>query len=121
MIVILTLLSMNDMRKPNDPRELVLALLHRSTCSIQVAAVIADKWGIFAWAVNHSGFNGLGACAEREAIRRANKKRLEGATIYVASRRQRNMKAIMSKPCVKCQHMIDKRKLKVIYRHGKGT
>ena len=66
------------MIKPADPRQLAVDLLPRSTCLVQVAAVIADKRGIFSWGWNSSGVTGYGEHAEAAAIRRANKRRLRG-------------------------------------------
>lgn len=114
MVVVLSLKAIL-MIKPNDPRELAIALLSRSICSIQVAAVIADSHGIFSWGWNSVG-SGHGEHAEAAAIRRANKKRLDGATIYVATRRARNKKIINSRPCESCQGIIDNWNLTAIYR-----
>lgn len=107
------------MIKPRDPRELALDLLPRSICSVQVAAVVADKNGIFAWGWNSAG-SGFGEHAEAAAIRRANRKRLRGATIYVASQRMRNNKTVCSAPCVDCHEIIVNSGLKVIYRDSDG-
>lgn len=103
------------MIKPRDPMELAIDLLPRSICSVQVAAVISDDTGIFSWGWNSVG-NGFGEHAEAAAIRRANKKRIRGATIYVASQRARNEKVICSKPCPDCQGKINNWGLKVVYR-----
>lgn len=107
------------MIKPNDPRVLAVDLLPRSICAVQVAAVLADGHGIFSWGWNSMG-TGYGEHAEAAAVRRANKRRLEGATIYVASVRNRNQKVIPSKPCPDCQRLIDKWGLKVVWRDGNG-
>ena len=103
------------MFKPRDPKELVIDLIPRSVCSVQVAAVIVDPYGIHSWGWNSVG-TGFGEHAEAAAIRRANKKRLKGSTIYVASVRNRNNKAINSKPCPDCSRLILKWGLTVIYR-----
>lgn len=109
------------MYKPDDPRELVLDLIPRSICEVQVAAVIADRHGIFAWGWNSAGA-GLGLHAETHAIQRANKRRLSGATIYVASVRSRNNKTVFSKPCVECQRLLDKwDSLQVVFRDAEGN
>ena len=104
--------------KSRDPRELTIDLLPRSICAVQVAAVLADNHGIFSWGTNHVGFDGMGCHAEREAIRKANRRRLEGSTIYVASVRHRNGKAINSRPCSACQSLIVKWGIKAVYRGG---
>lgn len=108
------------MVKPSDPRQLAVDLLPRSTCSVQVAAVLADKKGIFAWGWNSSGPDGLGEHAEMAALRRANRRRLDGATIYVASQRKRNGKTVKSLPCVDCQERIFRYDLEVVYRSADG-
>lgn len=104
------------MRKPIDGAELASEILSRSICSVQVGAAIADNHGVFSWGWNSSGPNGYGQCAEQHAISRANKKRLVGALIFVAGIRRRNGKVVPSKPCERCQKLIDKFKLRVMWR-----
>ena len=106
------------MQKPRDPRELAIDLLARSTCTVQVAAVLADSSGIFSWGHNHVGFDGMGQHAEAEAIRRANRKRLRGATIYVAAVRKRNQKIVSACPCEDCYLRIAAAGVKKIYYRG---
>ena len=107
------------MIKPRDPRELVVDLLPRSICSVQVAAVLADRYGIFSWGWNSVG-KGEGEHAEAAVIRRANKRRLNGSTLYVASQRRRNEKTIMSAPCVACHELITNWDMKITYRDQNG-
>lgn len=97
-----------------------MELLDRSTCNVQVAAVIADKHGIFAWGQNCSGPDGYGMHAEHHAWLRANKKRLSRATMYVASRRKKSGSTVIAKPCLQCQQIISKVG-KVIYRDKDET
>jgi len=97
---------LNIMIKPDDPRKLAEDLLDRSTCSVQVAAVLADRYGIYSWGFNHVGFDGFGAHAEIEAIRRANKNRLDGSFLYVAGRRRKSGNSVLSKPCELCYPVI---------------
>mgnify|MGYP001609009285 CR=1 FL=1 len=105
----------------SNPRDLALDLLPRSACAVQVAAVIADHCGdIFAWGWNSSGPDGLGLHAEIAAIRRANRGRLKGATIYVASQRRRNGKTINSRPCDQCDRVIKKWGLEIRFRNAVG-
>lgn len=103
------------MRKPATPSQLAEDILHRSKCLVQVGAAIADNHGIISWGWNSVG-NGEGLHAEAHAILRANRKRLEGATIYVASKRRKNGKVVTSKPCEDCQRLIDKVGLTVYWR-----
>jgi deoxycytidylate deaminase len=107
------------MIKPNDPRQLAIDLLPRSTCNVQVAATISDGRGIFAWGWNNPG-KGFGECAEAAAIRRANKERLLGSVIFVAGRRNRNGKIVGSKPCDSCKKKIVKNGLIAMYRDSDG-
>jgi deoxycytidylate deaminase len=90
-----------------DPTELAEALISRSTCYVKVAAVIEDAHGVLSWGWNSVG-EGFGKHAEAHAIERANKKRLEGATIYVAGTRKRNLKPVNSTPCEECMKLINK-------------
>jgi deoxycytidylate deaminase len=106
--------------KPNDPRQLAIDLLPRSQCNVQVAAVLADDYGIFAWGWNSPG-NGFGEHAEAAAIRRANKKRLTTSSIYVASQRKSHGKSVISKPCEACMKKIRNRNIYLIwYRDADG-
>ncbi len=103
-----------------DARDLAIALCARSTCAVQVAAVLSDPYGIFAWGWNSTGPLGLGQCAERHALLRANKARLKWATITVAS--VRRGKAIISFPCA--EHCLKRVRAagigKVQYRDRSG-
>ena len=108
------------MVKPKDPRELAETLLNRSTCSVMVAACIEDKFGIHSWGWNSAGYSGYGMHAEAHAIVRANKPRLYGSTIYVASIRKRNGNPVIAKPCVNCQKLLDKYMITVKYRDKDG-
>lgn len=106
--------------KPNDPRTLAIDLLARSTCAVQVAAVVADNHGIFGWGWNSVGA-GFGEHAEAAAIRRSSRKRMGGAAIYVASQRLRNGKTVMSLPCEECMCKIMKAHLGTVwFRDGLG-
>lgn len=109
------------MLKPTCSRRLAVDILERSQCSIQVGSAIEDHTGILAWGWNSIGFDGYGMCAEQHAILRANKRRLSGSTIYVAGKRARNGNFVPARPCIDCQKLIDKWKLKVIWRDNNGT
>lgn len=90
------------MRKGADEREVVKGLLSRSVCRVQVAAVLHDRHGIFSWGWNHcvvDGAKGSGMHAEAHAIRRANPKRLRGATLTVAGRRRKSGNWVYARPC----------------------
>ena len=91
-----------------NPQELVVQLLKRSTCSVQVAAVLADNAGIFAWGWNSSGVTGHGMHAEEHCLRRANPARVPFATLYVAARRRKSGRAVIARPCEKCAPIVSK-------------
>jgi len=112
---------MRTMRvKKANPTELVVALVKRSQCAIQVAAVLTDRHGIFSWGWNHAGFNGLGQHAEAHCLSRANKGRVRGAILYVAAVRKRNNRILNARPCSACQALI-KKVGAIIYRDGNGS
>ena len=108
------------MRKPSDPRELAVDLLSRSSCTVQVAAVLTDATGnIMSWGWNHSGPNGLGQHAEHHAMLRVNRNRLWHGSVYVAGRRRRGP-LVNAKPCKHCQTMINNYDIGVFYRNKHG-
>ena len=102
------------MRTKVDPWKLSLALMKRSPCRVQVAAVVTDRKGrVFAWGWNHAGADGLGLCAERHALERANPKRLAGAAIHVRGFNRRHES--QSKPCALCQEALSKAGVEVVH------
>lgn len=103
----------------HSPRQLAQQLVGRSVCRVQMAAVIHDRTGIFAWGWNHMGLDGLGEHAEACAIRRANRKRLPGATITVAGQHARNSKWSISLPCMDCMSLIQSVGISRIVYHDK--
>jgi tRNA(Arg) A34 adenosine deaminase TadA len=105
--------------KPDDPRRLAVDLLPRSTCHVRVAAVLADRHGIFGWGWNHTGFDGFGEHAEAAAIRRSNKRRLAEAALYVCAVRRKSGNVITAKPCEMCQKII-RQVGRVVYRDYDG-
>lgn len=107
------------MNKKLNPTELALSLTTRSICNIKVGAVIYDDHGIFSWGWNHSGSNGHGECAERHAIKRANRRRLNGATICIVS--VRRGKQITSLPCTRCALVITRAKIKYVECQDNGV
>lgn len=102
------------------PTEIAATLLERSVCSVQVGSCIQDSWGVFSWGWNSSGPDGLGEHAEQHCIRRANRSRFGGATMYIAAKRRRNGRMVTAKPCPECLQAIQKRGLFVVYRDGFG-
>lgn len=108
------------MKKPNSAKQLAEDILERSTCAVQVGAVIMDRQGrIVSWGWNSPG-NGYGFCAEEHAVVRANTKRLRGATIYVAGERKRNRRFVLSKPCERCQQILNAFDLRAFWRDKNG-
>lgn len=108
------------MHKPRNTAFLAVDILERSKCSVKVGSAIEDRRGIVAWGWNFQGFDGYGMCAEAHAIHRANKKRLRGSTIYVAGKWARTNKMVPARPCIKCQKLIAKWKLSVVWRDSGG-
>jgi deoxycytidylate deaminase len=106
--------------KKASPTEVVVALLNRSACHVQVSAVLADGYGIYSWGWNGIGPTGLGQHAEAHCMSRANRNRVGRSTLYVASRRRRNGKTINSRPCLECQQLVAGCK-RVIYRDENGN
>lgn len=107
-----------------SPREFALVLLLRSPCLNQVAAVLSDHHGIFAWGWNNPG-DGMGMHAEEFAFKRANRRRLRGATLTVAARKRKTQKLILARPCKeKCMKLAEKHGIKIIEytaKDGKWT
>lgn len=100
------------------PEELCEYILTRSSCSVQVGAVVVDGHGIFGWGWNHMGPDGFGEHAEVSCLRRSNHHRQSGSTLFVASVRQRTKKSITSKPCDKCQGWIEARGISRVWWRG---
>ena len=110
------------MQKSAGAKQVAIDILGRSICQVQVGAAIEDHKGrIMSWGWNFDGLDGYGMCAEAHAILRANKSRLYGSTIYIAGLRQRNGNLVETKPCEKCQALIDKWRLKPIWRKKDGS
>lgn len=107
------------MNTKRDPREIAETILHRSICSVRVGACIEKNGRIVSWGWNGVS-SGFGLHAEAHAISRANRDRLNGATIFVASERLRNGKVVFSKPCDECQALLDKWGVLAHYRNGEG-
>lgn len=89
------------MRVNKDPREIAIQVMKRSTCSVQVGAVLVDKHGAYAWGWNHEG-SGFGEHAEVMALKRANYKRVPGSVLWVAARRRKSGNVVSARPCAAC-------------------
>ena len=97
-----------------DPWQLSLTLIKRSACRVKVGAVLTDRYGrVFAWGWNHAGSDGLGLCAERHALTRANPKRLAGATIHV--RKHNGRQEARSQPCALCRDALTRAGVEVVH------
>ena len=105
--------------KSRSPGEILLQLLDRSRCSVQVAACVADKRGIFAWGWNSEGPDGFGEHAERACLKRANSRRLTNATMYVMARRRNSKNFICARPCADCWPSV--RQCKEVVWRDKGN
>ena len=107
------------MNKNLKPEDLAIALLNRSRCMVQVAAVLVDTQGVFSWGWNHEGPDGFGMHAEDHCMRRANPRRIREATLYVVAQRARNKKMVPAKPCEDCSRIVQRCK-RIIYRNSDG-
>ena len=105
--------------KSADPVDILIGLLNRSSCAVQVAAILVDNYGIHQWGWNNMGFDGMGQCAERHCLSRANPKRLSESTLYVAAKRRRNGRVVTARPCLKCAQIVCKVG-RTVYRDSNG-
>lgn len=102
------------MQTKTDPWKLTLQLIKRSVCRVQMGAVVTDRRGrIVSWGWNHPGADGMGMCAERHALGRANPKRLRGAEIHVRGFNRVNESG--SKPCPRCREALARVGIDVIH------
>lgn len=108
------------MHKPSNAKLLAIDILSRSACLVQVGAAIEQKGRLVGWGWN-SQWAGFGIHAECHAIRRTNKRRLRGATIYVASQWRHNGKLTPAKPCPSCERLIRKWDMRVYWRDREGN
>lgn len=102
-----------------DPRDICVYLLSRSSCKVQVAAVLADNKGVFAWGVNHAG-SGFGEHAEIHALKRANPRRVPKAAMYIAARRKKSGNPVSARPCAACAPAV-RQCLVVKFRRNDGV
>ena len=107
------------MKKHGDPWRLAADLFRRSGCRVKMAAVVTDRQGrLISWGWNHPGPDGMGLCAERHALTRANPKRLAGATIYIRGWNSRS--ETVSKPCNRCYGALRRAAIEiVIFRNAR--
>lgn len=91
--------------KGKDPKEIALKLLKRSECSVQVAAVLSDARGVYAWGWNHSG-DGFGEHAEAACLKRANYRRVRKSVMWVVARRKKSKNPVTAKPCAACWPLV---------------
>ncbi len=95
------------MDKNKTPMQLAIDISGRSSCSVRVGSVIVDRKGrLLSWGWNGIGPDGMGMCAECHALIRANRKRLQGSTVFIAGFRNRTGFAVTSKPCYNCEKML---------------
>lgn len=95
------------------PKVLVFDLIPRSTCRVQMAAVIRDKYdAIFSWGWNHAvnkSDGPHGVCAEEHAVMRANRSRLRSATITIGGIYRKGGNFLpSSRPCDSCARLLKK-------------
>lgn len=101
-------------------RELAFAVAKRANdlwLPYQMGAVLVDSQGVFSWGWNHRGDRPdyFSIHAERHAVNRANPKRVEGSTLYVAGSRRETGRVLIAKPCEDCQFLLTKRRVKTVW------
>lgn len=94
-------------------------MMERSTCAVQVGAVLTVKGKITATGWNSMGPTGMGQHAEAHCISRSYRKNLYRSTLWIAAQRKRNAKTVTAKPCEVCQGLL-KDVGAVMYRDAKG-
>jgi len=103
------------LNKNLDARALAEDLSLRSDCGVQVAAVLSDNYGIFAWGWNSTGPDGMGLHAEKHVLSRANRKRIEGSKLTVFGRRKKSGGVVFARPCEKfCLPLVIKYGIAVV-------
>ncbi len=106
--------------KGKSPVKIVTGLLNRSTCNVQVAAILTDSKGrVVATGWNHAGPDGFGEHAEIHCLKRANPDRVGKAVLWVIARRRKSGNPVTAKPCAACTPAV-KECLGVVYRHKDG-
>ncbi|MEK7212749.1 MAG: hypothetical protein WAP51_01285 [Candidatus Sungiibacteriota bacterium] len=111
------------MNTRRTPRELARDLSARAAGKYQMAAVLSDRRGIFAWGWNHSvriiGANAVETVhAEEHAIKRANPRRLSGSTLTVYGEKNTG-KLLFARPCKeRCEVMAKKHGVAKIEYHA---
>ena len=100
--------------------EIARSLWRRSRCRVKVGAVLTDRRGrVIAWGWNHAGPDGLGQCAERHALARANPARVRGATIHV--RVWNGVNETVSAPCRRCHEALAEAGVRLVEYREPGT
>lgn len=101
-------------------RKLAEVIAGRSTRNVTVGVVIVDPQDrVISVGWNHEGPQGMGECAEAFAIKRANRKRLVGASIYVFGQWRHSSNWVTAIPCSRCMALIRKHGLRCIYHSTK--
>lgn len=90
--------------KNKTPFELVVELLDRSTCHVQVAAVLyyISQNKVWCWGWNHMGPDGFGEHAEIHCLKRANPSKVFKSAILIAARRRKSGNIVTARPCIAC-------------------
>ncbi len=101
-------------------RALARGFCRRPPCQVQVAAVLVDRRGILAWGWNHCG-DGYRMHAKVHALRRANPRRLRGATLVVFGLRKKNGHPVLSRPCEDCEAMILRAGIRRVEYHTRNS
>ena len=103
-----------------SPKDAALYYMKRSTCAVQVGAVLWDKRGFVAAGWNHMGDSGFGEHAETACLKRTPHKKAVGAVMWVVARRKKSKNPVNSSPCAFCWSLLKNCKY-VCYRAKDGT
>lgn len=106
--------------KGRSPAEIVLSLLNRSSCHVQVASILMDRKNrLVAHGWNHAGRDGFGEHSEVMCLKRANPARVSDSILWVAARRRKSGSIVTARPCAACAPAV-RECAAVRYRDGSG-
>lgn len=89
--------------KDRSAQEILESLLDRSTCHVQVSALLMDRKNrVVSYGWNSAGPTGMGLHAEIHCLQRANPKRVADSILYVMARRRKSGNPVTAHPCAAC-------------------
>lgn len=94
----------------DPPKTMAATILRRSDHYVfQIGAVLVDPQGrcvSWGWNTYNQGTGWLSGHAEVQAVRRANRKRLRGSSVYVAGMSRKSGQPVLAKPCKACAKLL---------------